>query len=62
MLALFTDETKYRSDSGLGATKEVGHMLRSARLTCHTKLCLVKSLSISRLRYNAASIHYWQKQ
>lgn len=39
-------EIKYRSDSALGATKEVGHMLRSSKLTCHTKLCMVRSLSL----------------
>ena len=43
-------EMNYRSDSALGAIKEVGHMLGSSiRLICHTKLCLVRSLAFSRL-------------
>ena len=54
-------EIRYRSDSALGATKEVGHMLRSSKLTCHTKLCLVRSLALSRLRNNVAYLHFWQK-
>ena len=56
-----SSEIKCRSDSALGAVKEVGHMLRSPKLDCKTKLCLARSLSLSRLRYNVASIQYWQK-
>jgi hypothetical protein len=52
-------EVKHRAYSAVDASSDIGVMLNSDKCDQLSELCLVRFLSLSRLRFNCASITQW---